>query len=88
MICDTCDYHVAHSYCCGFGNSIPNEDWNCDYCQGILSEDDSDFDDDGSDLDEISEGELEILSFTNPAGRVGGGLRHLPANGILNRIFG
>lgn len=29
IICDVCDYSVAHTYCLGFGNQIPEEDWIC-----------------------------------------------------------
>ena len=53
MICDLCDFHVAHTYCCGFGNNFPqDQDWICDYCMGILS------DNDDSDEDDISSEEF------------------------------
>lgn len=43
MICDLCDFMVAHTYCCGF-SEFP-EDWLCDGCQRLM----------GSDEDESSE---------------------------------
>ena len=33
MICDLCDFHVAHTYCAGF-SEFP-DDWLCRECQGI-----------------------------------------------------
>lgn len=32
MICDLCEFKVCHSYCAGFGNQVPIEDWYCRYC--------------------------------------------------------
>lgn len=40
MICDLCDYMVAHTYCCGFGNDFP-EDWLCQDCEALDLEDSS-----------------------------------------------
>lgn len=70
MICDLCDFHVAHSYCCGFGNRIPEEDWICDYCTGMISEDsfisdNDDENDSNSSLVEISSDELTHLNSHN-----------------------
>ena len=49
MICDLCDYMVAHTYCCGFNNTFP-EDWMCLHCEELLGIE-SDYD------AEVSEGE-------------------------------
>lgn len=61
MICDLCDFRVAHTYCCGFGNQIPEDDWVCGYCDGTRSEDDDIIDD--SEIDDISDGELAFLEM-------------------------
>ena len=63
IICDLCDYHVAHTYCCGFGNRIPEGDWLCGYCTGLVS----DSDEPDSSVGEISEEELEYLSGNRQA---------------------
>jgi hypothetical protein len=47
MICDLCDYMVAHTYCCGFGNEVP-EDWVCIDCEALLDGDESDSSEDFS----------------------------------------
>jgi hypothetical protein len=65
MICDLCDFHVAHTYCCGFGNNLPEDDWICGYCNGMISDDLDDLDEDDYD-EEISNDEL---SFLNGGGR-------------------
>jgi len=39
IICDLCDYYVAHTYCVGFGETIPDMDWICGYCDGIVDDD-------------------------------------------------
>jgi hypothetical protein len=66
MICDLCDYHVAHTYCCGFGREFPpeDEDWICEYCNGLLT-DNSDSYDSSSDSDIIPSHMLRA-PFSNP----------------------
>lgn len=49
MICDLCDYVVAHTYCCGY-REFP-EDWVCTECNELLESDDSDLESE-DDLDE------------------------------------
>ena len=41
MICDMCDYMVAHTYCCGFGEVFP-DDWMCRECEEIMDDDSDD----------------------------------------------
>lgn len=46
MICDLCDFMVAHTYCCGFRNTFP-EDWICRECERVMNEElssDEDYD--------------------------------------------
>lgn len=40
MICDLCDYMVAHTYCCGFYGSEFPDDWVCRECERLLNGDD------------------------------------------------
>ena len=64
IICDMCDYYVAHTYCVGFGEIIPENDWICGYCDGIV--DDDSFVENGSlsDLeDEINELDVDSLEM-------------------------
>lgn len=70
IICDLCDFYVAHTYCCGFGNQIPEDDWICGYCDGMVSDEDDEIID--SDIDEISEDELRQLvrGTLNPRDRM------------------
>ncbi|CDW79707.1 ring u-box protein [Stylonychia lemnae] len=45
IICDLCDYRVAHTQCLGFGDVVPEDDWICDYCTGEReSSEDEDWD--------------------------------------------
>ena len=37
LICDKCNYKVAHTYCLGF-DEIPEEDWFCQACIEHLQE--------------------------------------------------
>lgn len=63
MICDLCDYMVAHTYCCGFGNDFP-EDWLCQDCEALDLEDSS-FSNDSYN-DEESEEESEVYEARIP----------------------
>jgi hypothetical protein len=65
IICDLCNYHVAHTYCVGFGNEIPEEDWICGYCDGMIDDDsfiagDSESDND-SELGEVDSDEMDFI---------------------------
>ena len=53
MICDLCDFMVAHTYCCGFGQDFP-EDWLCRDCEALDVEDSS-FDEEEDSYDDESE---------------------------------
>lgn len=79
IICDLCDFRVAHTYCLGYGNEFPTEDWICDYCDGLISDHDDGLEDDEDDEygSEISENELEFLHD-------GAGYR--PTRGLLDII--
>ena len=58
MICDLCDYMVAHTYCCGFGNDFP-EDWLCRDCEALDLEDSSfNSSEEESDFSESSQSEI------------------------------
>jgi hypothetical protein len=47
MICDICDFQVAHTTCCGY-RDFP-EDWICAYCDGLeVDESDSYFEEESS----------------------------------------
>jgi hypothetical protein len=67
MICDLCDYMVAHTYCCGF-REFP-EDWVCRPCERILEEggsSSSQNESDNSDEESVSEEEYKASnSFNN-----------------------
>lgn len=52
MICDLCDYTVAHTYCAGF-DDFPR-DWVCEHCLELI-----DHDLEGDD-EESSEQESEV----------------------------
>ncbi len=43
MICDLCDFMVAHTTCCGFGNNFP-EDWICRECENLINVNESEYD--------------------------------------------
>ena len=45
MICDLCDFMVAHTTCCGFGNDFP-EDWICRECENLVNGNSSEYDSD------------------------------------------
>lgn len=64
MICDLCDYMVAHTYCCGFRNDFP-DDWLCRDCEEIMDsdDDDDDYDEEDEFLSHDSESEENDSSF-------------------------
>lgn len=76
IICDACSYHVAHTYCLGFGDTIPEDDWVCGYCNGEIDDDsyesgNSEPNND-SELDDVDSDEMDFIqrnARTNAAPR-------------------
>lgn len=52
MICDLCDYAVAHTYCCGLGRVFP-EDWVCRDCESLLAGESSSYAEDEEESDSL-----------------------------------
>eukprot|EP00347_Sterkiella_histriomuscorum_P012265 403369258 len=36
LLCDRCDYQLCHTYCCGMGEQIPDQEWFCQGCQDSI----------------------------------------------------